>query len=229
MYTSRKLRPMDLARPAAFFDLDRTLVPVNTGRLFVGHMRRRGEISLGRALQAFGWLARYHFALLDIPAVANRVVSVLRGQREDEFAETSQRWVEDSVLPRLLPEGLRKLDSHRKQGQFLAILSTSSAYVVGPVARSLGMDASGSTQLEVEKGLFTGRLLGPPCYGVGKIHWAESLQAEHGLNLDESWFYTDSYTDLPMLERVNHRVVVNLDPRLRCAARTRGWAIQNRA
>ncbi|MDX2020870.1 MAG: HAD family hydrolase [Deltaproteobacteria bacterium] len=213
-------------RPAAFFDLDRTLVPVNTGRLFVGHMRKRGELSMGRALQALSWLARYHFALLDIQAVAARVVQVLKGQREDEFAEMCQRWVEDTVLPRLLPEGLRKIESHRKLGQFLAILSTSPIYVVGPVARSLGMDALGATSLEVEKGLFTGRLEGPACYGTGKIHWAESLQKRHHLNLDASWFYTDSYTDLPMLERVSHRVVVNPDPRLKRTARTRGWTIE---
>ncbi len=215
-----------MLRSAAFFDLDRTLVPCNTGRLFVGHMRSRGEISLARAVQALTWLARYQFALVDLHAVASRVVMFLRGQREDEFAEMCQRWVEDTVLPRLLPEGLRRVESHRTQGQFLAILSTSPAYVVRPVARSLGMDAVGATELEVEKGLFTGRLRGPACYGTGKIHWAESLGTQHALNLNESWFYTDSYTDLPMLERVNNRVVVNPDMRLRRAARTRGWPIE---
>ncbi|MCG5055609.1 MAG: HAD-IB family hydrolase [Myxococcales bacterium] len=214
-------------RPVAFFDLDRTLVPVNTGRLFVGHMRRRGELSLARALQALTWMARYHFALLDLPAVAGRVVTMLRGQREDEFAEMCQRWVEDTVLPRLLPEGLRRVEDHRAGGRFLAILSTSPAYVVKPVARSLGMDAVGATELEVEKGLFTGRLLGPACYGAGKIHWAESLGSRFALNLEESWFYTDSYTDLPMLERVKNRIVVNPDPRLRRAARLRGWPIES--
>lgn len=216
-----------MMRPAAFFDLDRTLVPCNTGRLFVGHMRRRGELSMARAVQALTWLARYHFALVDLQAVAARVVMFLRGQREDEFAEMCQRWVEDSVLPRLLPDGLRRVEEHRHGGRFLAILSTSPAYVVRPVAKSLGMDAIGATELEVEKGLFTGRLRGPACYGEGKIHWAESLGHQHALNLTDSWFYTDSYTDLPMLERVNHRVVVNPDPRLRRAARTRGWVIEN--
>lgn len=215
-----------MMRPAAFFDLDRTLVPCNTGRLFVGHMRRRGELSMARAVQALTWLARYHFALVDLHAVASRVVTFLQGQREDEFAEMCQRWVEDEVLPRLLPDGLRRVEEHRTGGRFLAILSTSPAYVVKPVARSLGMDAIGATEFEVEKGLFTGRLLGPACYGTGKIHWAESLSQRHALNLNESWFYTDSYTDLPMLERVNHRVVVNPDPRLRRAARTRGWLIE---
>lgn len=218
---------MTSPRPAAFFDLDRTLVPVHTGRLFVGHMRRRGEISFARTLQAFGWLARYHFAMIDMPAVAARVSMILRGQREDEFAEMCRRWVEDTVLPRLLPEGMRKVESHRKAGAFLAILSTSPSYVVAPVAHALGMDATGATRLEVDQGLFTGRLLGPLCYGLHKIHCAESLQVEHRLNLDESWFYTDSYTDLPMLERVTNRVVVNPDPRLRRAARARGWTIEN--
>jgi HAD superfamily hydrolase (TIGR01490 family) len=215
-----------LPRSAAFFDLDRTLVPCNTGRLLVRHLRERRELSLLRALQALGWIARYHFALLDLPAVAARVAAMMRGQVEHDFAEHCQRWVEDQVLPRLLPTALRQVETHRDEGKFLAILSTSPSYVVRPIARYLGMHDVGCTELEVERGHFTGRLHGPPCYGPGKVQWAESMGQKHGLDLSGSWFYTDSYTDLPMLERVTNRVVVNPDPRLRRVARRRGWAIE---
>jgi phosphoserine phosphatase len=91
----------------------------------------------------------------------------------------------------------------------------------------LGMDDVVSTQLEVEKGLFTGRVVGPACFGRGKVHWAEALGQKRSLDLDKSWFYTDSYTDLPMLERVGNRVIVNPDPRLRRAARQRGWVVES--
>jgi phosphoserine phosphatase len=63
--------------------------------------------------------------------------------------------------------------------------------------------------------------------GPGKVHWAEALGDRRQIDLAQSWFYTDSYTDLPMLERVGHRVVVNPDPRLKRAARRRGWPIEN--
>ena len=69
--------------------------------------------------------------------------------------------------------------------------------------------------------------MGPACFGRGKVHWAEDLGSRRSLDLDKSWFYTDSYTDLPMLERVGNRVIVNPDPRLRRAARRRGWVVES--
>jgi phosphoserine phosphatase len=91
----------------------------------------------------------------------------------------------------------------------------------------LGIEEVISTRFEIENGQFTGRLLGPACVGRGKVHWAEDLVARKQVDLSQSWFYTDSYTDMPMLERVGNRVVVNPDPRLRRIAKRRGWPVQD--
>jgi HAD superfamily hydrolase (TIGR01490 family) len=214
-------------RITAFFDLDRTLVNCNTGRLFVQDMRARGELSLGKALRAVSWLAKYHFAVVDFQTITAHVADFLRGRLEVDFAEQCQRLVEDRVLPRLLPAGLRTIEQHRHRGHALALLSTSPRYIVEPVARALSVEAVGATDFEVQGGRLTGQLKGPACYGPGKIHWAEKLGRSHNLNVDASWFYTDSYTDLPMLERVTHRVAVNPDPRLRRTARSRGWQVED--
>jgi HAD superfamily hydrolase (TIGR01490 family) len=211
----------------AFFDVDRTLVDCNTGRLFLQDLRRRGEISFLRALRAMGWMLKYHLSLIDLEAVAERLVAQMRGWSEKEFAERCRRWVEDDVLPRLLPDGLRKIQRHRDQGHLLAILSSSPTYVTRPIAETLGLDEVLSTQFEVQGGQFTGKLVGPACFGKGKVHWAEDLGARKKIDLGSSWFYTDSYSDLPMLERVGNRVVVNPDPRLRRTARRRGWPVEN--
>jgi phosphoserine phosphatase len=80
--------------------------------------------------------------------------------------------------------------------------------------------------LAVADGRFTGRVLEPVCYGLGKVHWAERLAERAAIDLDGSYFYTDSYSDLPMLQRVGHRVVVNPDPRLRRFARKAGWTVE---
>lgn len=215
------------SRVAAFFDLDCTLVSCNTGRLFLNDLRSRGEISIGKVLRALSWLAKYKLAMLDLTAITSHVADFLRGKHEQDFAEQCQRIVEDEVLPRLLPAGLRAVEDHRDRGHLLALLSSSPRYIVGPVARALSIEAVGATEFEVEKGRLTGRLQGPACFGAGKIHWAESLGQEHGLDVKSSWFYTDSYTDLPMLERVDNRVVVNPDPRLKRTARTRGWPVHD--
>jgi HAD superfamily hydrolase (TIGR01490 family) len=216
-----------MPRIGAFFDVDRTLVACNTGRLFLRDLRRRGEISLLRAIRAMGWMAKYHLSLIDLQVIAAKVAEQMRGRSENEFAERCRRWVEDDVLPLVVPGALRQIEHHRSEGHVLAVLSSSPTYVTAPLAKTLGIDHVLSTTFEVESGMFTGRLIGPACVGSGKIHWAESLGASHELDLDQSWFYTDSYTDMPMLERVGNRVIVNPDPRLRLAAKKRGWPIQD--
>jgi HAD superfamily hydrolase (TIGR01490 family) len=216
-----------MSRVGAFFDLDRTLVACNTGRLFLQDLRRRGEISLAKALRAVTWLAKYRLAMVDLQTITAHMADFLRGRAERDFAEQCLRLVEDEILPRLLPAGLRAVERHRDEGHVLALLSSSPRYVVEPVARALGVEAVGATEFEVQRGRLTGQLAGPACFGTGKVHWAERMQGSLGLDLDASWFYTDSYTDLPMLERVAHRVAVNPDPRLRRTARSRGWPVEN--
>lgn len=216
-----------MALVGAFFDVDRTLVACNTGRLFLRDLRRRGEISFLRALRAMGWMLKYHLSLIDLDAVAAMLVAQMRGQSERDFAARCRSWVEDEILPLLLPSALRQIEHHRKEGHLLAILSSSPTYVTRPIAETLGLDEVLSTQFEVEGGQFTGRLLGPACFGKGKVHWAEDLVARKEIDLGSSFFYTDSYSDLPMLERVGHGVVVNPDPRLRRTAKQRGWPVEN--
>ena len=216
-----------MALVGAFFDVDRTLVACNTGRLFLRDLRRRGEISFLRALRAMGWMLKYHLSLIDLDAVAAMLAEQMRGWSEREFAERCKRWVEDEILPLLLPSALRQIEHHRQEGHLLAILSSSPMYVTRPIAETLGLDEVLSTQFEVADGAFTGRLLGPACFGKGKVHWAEDLVSRRPVDLDSSFFYTDSYSDLPMLERVGHGVVVNPDPRLKRTAKRRGWPVQN--
>jgi HAD superfamily hydrolase (TIGR01490 family) len=211
----------------AFFDVDRTLVSCNTGRLFLRHLRRRGEISFFRALRALVWMAKYHLSLIDLQWVAARIASQMEGWVERDFEERCRRWVHEDVLPLVAPGAHSAIERHRQEGHLLAVLSTSPTYVTRPIAEALGIDEVMSTQFEVKGGQFTGKLVGPACVGPGKVHWAEDLGARLSLDLGKSWFYTDSYTDLPMLERVGHRVVVNPDPRLKRTAKRRGWPVQD--
>ena len=87
----------------AFFDVDRTLVSCNTGRLFLRDLRRRGEISFFRALRALVWMAKYHLSLIDLQWVAARIASQMEGWVERDFEERCRRWVEEEVLPLVAP------------------------------------------------------------------------------------------------------------------------------
>jgi HAD superfamily hydrolase (TIGR01490 family) len=210
----------------AFFDMDRTLLSENTGALWTRHLRKSGEISFAGMLRSSWWIALYSLALLDMDTVARRVVAGMEGASEDALREKCRRWMHDEVARFIQEGGRRRIGEHRAAGEQCVILSSSSPYATGPLAEMLGMDAVVCSRLEVEGGRFTGRIVAPLCYGEGKVVWAERYAAERGARLEDCAFYTDSYTDLPMLARVGRPRIVNPDLRLRREARRRGWPIE---
>ncbi|HEX2569997.1 MAG TPA: HAD family hydrolase [Polyangia bacterium] len=213
-------------RAAAFFDMDRTLLTVNTATRWLSFMRRRGEISLWKTLQGAAWIAQYKLSILDIETVTALATADMKGSPEAELIEKCRIFYEEEVAPAVAPKARTAIEFHRRQGHVVAILSSSTPYVTEPLARALGIEHVLCTRFHIEGGRFVGTHIKPACYGTGKVHWAEQFADEYGVNLAESWFYTDSYTDLPMLERVGVPRVINPDARLRRHARKRGWATE---
>jgi HAD superfamily hydrolase (TIGR01490 family) len=213
-------------RPAAFFDMDRTLIRANTGSLYIKWLRARGEISRLRMLQAMAWIAQYKLSVLDMETVTAKVTLTIAGQRESEMIEKCMEFFHRHVEHDVAPKGLEALDAHRRDGHVVAILSSSTPYVTEPLARHLGIEHVLCTRLTIRDGLFDGTHVKPACYGSGKVHWAEAFAREHDVDLSRSFFYTDSYSDLPMLERVGVQRVVNPDTRLARHARKVGWTVE---
>jgi HAD superfamily hydrolase (TIGR01490 family) len=129
------------------------------------------------------------------------------------------------IRPHLLPAMAATVDAHRRAGHVVAILTSATCYLAAPLAADLGIEHILVTQLVVRDGRFTGEAVLPVCYGDGKTYWAERFAAAEGIELAQSYFYTDSITDLPVLERVGEPRVVNPDPRLRRLALRRGWPV----
>jgi HAD superfamily hydrolase (TIGR01490 family) len=211
--------------PAAFFDMDRTLLRCNTGTLYIRWLRKHNEISLPRMLQALGWIAQYKLSVIDMESIVTRVTAEMAGQAEAEMIDKCRAFFDAWVQSEVAPKALAAIDEHRRQGHVLAILSTSTPYVVEPLARHLGIEHTLCTRLAVSDGRFVGTHVRPACYGAGKVHWAEEFARRHDVDLQRSFFYTDSYSDLPMLERVGVQRVVNPDSRLRRHARRVGWPV----
>jgi HAD superfamily hydrolase (TIGR01490 family) len=134
------------------------------------------------------------------------------------------RWFAADVVPHITERGLQRVAEHEARGHVLAIVSASTQYVVRPMAAYLGFPGQYvCTHLVSENGRLTGEVMPPVCYGRGKVIWAERFATEHDVDLAASYFYTDSISDLPLLERVGRPVVVNPDLRLSRLARKRGW------
>ncbi len=210
---------------AAFFDVDGTLIAKNSGPLYMKFLRQRGEIRRRDALRTFYFYLRYRLNLLDIERAVERSSSWIRGRAEADIAAHCRLWYREMVRQYLQPEMVRRVRMHREQGHVVAILSSTTNYLAEPLAEELGIEHLLVSRLVVRDGRFTGEAERPICYGDGKLHWARRFAAEHDVDFAASFFYTDSVTDVPMLEIVGNPQVVNPDPLLRRIARQRGWQV----
>ncbi|HET9622129.1 MAG TPA: HAD-IB family hydrolase [Kofleriaceae bacterium] len=208
---------------AAFFDMDNTVLRVETGMSWVRFLYARGELPTKMIAKAIYWQALYRLAVLDIEAVFTKLTADLRGDAEAEMIAKCEIWYRDHIAPAIAPAARVAIERHRQAGDLLVLATGSTQYAARPVARGVGIDHVLSSELEVDAGVFTGRPAAF-CFGHHKVTLAEAWAARHGVDLAASYFYSDSYNDLPMLERVGTAIAVNADARLRRHARRRGWA-----
>ena len=210
---------------AAFFDMDKTVLRIDTGLSWMKFLYRRGELSHLGLARALYWSGLYKVALLDLESLAVRLVADLRGQREQDLIAKASAWHRADVTDQVAPRALAAIAEHRRRGDLVVMLTGSTQYAAEVVAANLGIEHTLCSRLEVSGGVFTGKLA-QLCFGVHKVTIAERFAGEHGIDLAASWFYSDSYNDLPMLQRVGRAVAVNPDQRLRRHARRHGWKIE---
>jgi HAD superfamily hydrolase (TIGR01490 family) len=211
---------------AALFDMDRTLVRIDTATLYVRYQRATGQATWRDALRVAWWMLQYTAGVIDAPAVAEKALRSFRGKEESWLAQTCEQWFPEYVLEHVCAQGREAVRRHREAGDHVAIVTGATPYAARPLARELGIDHVVCTELELDGGCFTGQVVPPLGYGHGKVTLAERLAERLGFSLEDSVFYTDSITDLPLLERVRERVIVNPDARLRRLARERGWPVE---
>ncbi len=213
---------------AAFFDVDRTLLSVNSGELWARYMWRTGKMPIREAARTLLWILQYRLGFLDFEAVTARAALDYAGRDYAEIADEVLTWFDAEIAMTITAGGRARIAEHRREGHRVALLTTGTRFVAEPVARLLRVDPEDilCTELEVEAGHLTGRHLPPACGGPGKVARAQSYAERWGLRLERSYFYTDSYSDLPMLSRVGHPRVINPDRRLRRHARKREWEIE---
>jgi HAD superfamily hydrolase (TIGR01490 family) len=214
------------SKSAAFFDMDNTLLRIETGMSWVRFLRGRGELSSRTFAKAMYWSTLYKLAVLDMDAVFTKLIADLAGDSEADMIAKCEIWYRDHVSREVAPGALVALEHHRQANHVVVLATGSTQYAAGPVARGVGIDHVLSSKLQVDaaSGTFTGRPAAL-CFGHHKVALAETWAAEHGIELAQSYFYSDSYNDLPMLERVGRAVAINPDARLRRHARKRGWPV----
>ncbi len=212
---------------AAFFDLDGTLVSGFSALAFVrdrvasGHMTLQDIADLGFSAVSF---RRGGVGFSGMMAAMARM---LRNTPERELVATGQRLFEEQLAPLVYADARLLVEAHRAQGHTLAIVSAATRYQTGPVARELGIDNALCTELEVKGGRLTGRVVQPACWGEGKLVAAREFSRERGVDLGKSYFYSDGYEDVPLLENVGQPRPTNPDRDLDRLARSRAWPVLN--
>jgi HAD superfamily hydrolase (TIGR01490 family) len=205
--------------------MDKTLLRVESGTSWVRYQYKLGKIPLSTVAKALYWSTLHKLAVLDMDVIFGRLVASLKGQRVADMIEESMHWYHTELAPQVVPAALVAIEHHRRAGHPIVLATGSTQYAAAPVAKGVGIDHVLSSVLEVDEGLFTGRYtaLG---FGHHKVALAEQWALRHGIDLESSYFYSDSYTDLPMMERVGTAVAINPDTRLLRHAKWRGWRVR---
>ena len=222
------VRPLsDHPRAAAFFDLDRTLIAGSSTFVFGIAAWRNDLVPTSQfARDALGALQfRLSGASDDsVDELRERMLGAVKGVRQADLVALNAIVV-PKLLERIRPEATALLDLHRKAGRDTYIVSASPREVVEALAQALGMTGGLGSVGAVVDGVYTGELVGPFCYGPGKVEAVRELAAWEGYDLERCYAYSDSASDLPMLEAVGHPVAVNPDAALARTARRNGWPV----
>ncbi len=211
---------------AAFFDLDQTLLAGFSAAAFFRERLVSGR--MGPREIAESLLATLSFALgrTGFSGMMAATTAAYRGLAESVLVELGQEVFEKHLATQIFPESRALVQAHRERGHSVAIVSSATRYQAEPLARDLGIEHVLCTRLGVADGVFTGEVLRPSCWGEGKLQAARELAARLDLDLAQSWFYTDSHDDLPLLEAVGRPRPLNPDRRLAQVAKERQWPVR---
>lgn len=210
----------------AFFDLDKTLLAHNSGTMWIRREVREGNISRFDAARAGFHVLKYHFGFTSIEDALVKAFASFKGSAAASLRERTRRFYDEEIRSIFRRTGLEVLQEHRRKGDRIVLLTSSTNYLSECVDSDLGLDGLLCTTLAVDdSGLHTGAVEDVMCYGRGKLVKARAFAAAHGVELSDCVFYTDSFADLPVLEHVGRPVIVNPDRRLRAAAVRRAWPI----
>jgi HAD superfamily hydrolase (TIGR01490 family) len=214
-------------RVIALFDLDHTLLTLDSDEAWVDFLIEQGTLERSEFERAnHDLVARYRagqatsleFTYFYMSTLVNRDPAVLN--------DWHARYLPTKIRPAISKAARELLDKHRAAGHLRVLTTATGRFIVAPIARELGLENVIATEPEMKDGRFTGKVAGTPNMREGKVTRLHAWLAERSRALedfDQSWFYSDSINDLPLLKRVTHPIAVNADPSLAALARTKGW------
>ncbi|HDK37825.1 MAG TPA: HAD family hydrolase [Thiolapillus brandeum] len=208
------------------FDLDNTLLAGDSDYLWGEFLGEKGLVDPAfYTAENQRFYQEYKDGTLDIFEFLAFSLKPLAEHSMDELKNLHQQFMKEKILPIISDEARMLVDMHRKRGDDLAIITATNSFVTAPIARHFGVEHLIATEPEIQDNRYTGKVSGTPCYREGKVQRLKEWLQTQGLNLGNSWFYSDSHNDLALLEKVTHPIVVDPDSILAATADERGWPV----
>ena len=213
----------------ALFDLDNTLLSGDSDFEWSQFLIEQGV--LDRELfeaKNLAFYEQYKAGTLDIHEFLDFQLKPLSRHARKVLDAWHEEFMRRKVRPMMGAKGRELVQKHQQAGDVCVIVTATNSFVTAPIAREFGVEHLIATDPEEKDGEFTGNVAGVPSFREGKVLRMEQWLAEHGCgwgSFGQSWFYSDSLNDLPLLSKVKHPVAVDPDPTLRIHAETQGWTV----
>jgi HAD superfamily hydrolase (TIGR01490 family) len=219
----------------ALFDLDHTLIPTDSDHEWGRFMVRLGLVDGDRfAQQNDAFFADYKAGTLDIQAYLNAMLAPLAGYPRAQLDAWHEQFMHEVIRPKLSQAALDLVRRHQDSGDLCCIVTATNEFITRPIAHAFGVETLIACEIETVDGKPDSALTGrphpdsTPSFREGKIARTESWLAalgKHWSDFDQSWFYSDSHNDIPLLEEVSDPVATNPDDKLRAHADAHGWRV----
>ncbi|PLW83553.1 HAD-IB family hydrolase [Kineobactrum sediminis] len=210
----------------AIFDLDNTLIAGDSDHLWGQFLCEQGLVdSDSFADENERFYRAYQAGKLDIQAYLRFALGPLRGRSPEQLAPLHRQFMREKIQPLILPRGLALIESHRRQGHQLLVITATNHFITRPIVDALGIEELLACEAEIVAGRYTGEPTGIPSYHGGKVLRLQAWLEQRAMPLAGTWFYSDSHNDLPLLEQVDYAIAVDPDPTLRARAAEAGWPV----
>ncbi|MDK2946292.1 HAD family hydrolase [Geotoga petraea] len=209
---------------AAFFDMDKTILSENSGQLFYKYYFNKGEVKFVDYLKLLPIPILYAFGMLKLEYISKVLSDKYIGLSESEIYSKTQKWFDDFGHKFIRDKMIDEIEYHRNKNAEIVLISASPRNICYPVFSHLNMDELISTDLIIENNVFKG-IQGNSVYKEEKVNRAEKFLKENNMTFEDSYFYSDSISDLPLLEKVGNPVCVNPDKKLAKIAINKQWKI----
>ncbi|WAK03452.1 HAD family hydrolase [Methylobacter sp. YRD-M1] len=210
----------------AIFDLDNTLIADDSDYLWGQFLVEQGIVDKDQYASANAkFYDDYKQGTLDIKAFLRFSLRPLADNHPEQLYQWRAQFIEETIRPLLLKSAQELIAKHRDRGDTLLVITATNRFVTEPIVKLYGIDNLLATTPSFKEGRYTGDFDGIPCFQEGKVKLLEAWLKDSTETMQDSWFYSDSHNDLPLLKLVDNPVAVDPDEKLHQFATTAQWPI----